>query len=75
MASLQERAQQGQILTVGQIHRQLCQRAGKEVSWGYLYRLLHRHHWRKLGPRPGHIQANPQVQHELKKNYRKPSKK
>jgi transposase len=75
LTSLQERAQQGQILTVCQIHRQLCQRAGKEVSLGYLYRLLHRHHWRKLGPHPRHVQANPQVQHEFKKNYRKPSKK
>ena len=75
LASLQERAQKGQILTVRQIHRQLCQRAGKEVSLGYLYRLLHRHHWRKLGPRPRHVQANPQTQHEFKKNSRKSSKK
>lgn len=75
MASLQERAQQGQILTVRQIHRQLCQKAGKEVSLGYPYRLLHRHPWRKLGPRPRHVQANPQVQQEFKKNSRKSSKK
>ncbi|MGO8789136.1 MAG: winged helix-turn-helix domain-containing protein [Terriglobia bacterium] len=73
LASLQERAQQGQILTGRQIHRQLCQRTGREVSLGYVYRLLHRHQGRKLGPRPRHVQANPRAQEEFKKNSRKSS--
>ena len=75
MASLQERAQPGRILTVGPIHRQLCPRAGQEVSGGYLYGLLQRHHWRQLDPRPRPVQAHPQVQHEFKRNYGKPSNK
>lgn len=74
LAGLQERAQQGQILTARQMHRRLCQRTGKEVSLGYVYGLLHRHQWRKLGPRPRHVQARPQAQEEFKKNSRKSSK-
>jgi hypothetical protein len=61
-------------LTVRQMHRRLCQRTGKEVSLGYVYRLLHRHQWRKLGPRPRHVQAHPQAQEDLKKNSRKSSR-
>jgi hypothetical protein len=35
-----------------------------EVSRGYVYGLLHRHGWRKLGPRP----RPPQGQKQLKNN-------
>jgi len=75
LESLQERAQQAQILTARQIHRQLCQVTGKKVSLGYLYRLLHRHRWRKLGPRPRHLKASRESQEAFKKNSPDSSRK
>ncbi|MGH9407304.1 MAG: winged helix-turn-helix domain-containing protein [Terriglobia bacterium] len=75
LASLQERAQQGKILTAPQIHAQLCQASGKKVSLAYVYRLLRRHRWRKLGPRPRHVRASRPRQEEFKKNSPNSSKK
>ena len=68
LESFEERAQQGQILTARQMRQQLCQVTGKKVSLGYLYRLLHRHRWRKLGPRPRHVKASRESQEAFKKN-------
>jgi transposase len=68
LESFEARAQQGQILTARQMHRQLGQVTGKKVSLGYLYRLLHRHRWRKLGPRPRHVKASRESPETFKKN-------
>jgi transposase len=43
-------AARGEVLTAKQLHRQLQKIAGRDVSLGYVYRLLGRHGWRKLGP-------------------------
>ena len=76
LAGLEERAQKGQILTAPQMHQQLCQATGKKVSlMAYVYRLLHRHRWRKLGPRPRHVKADRQRQEEFKKNSPRSSRK
>ncbi|MFA5863953.1 MAG: winged helix-turn-helix domain-containing protein [Phycisphaerae bacterium] len=45
-------AQSGKVLTARQLHAQANRAVGREVSVAYVYRLLHRHDWRKLGPRP-----------------------
>ena len=47
----------------------------KEVSLAYVYRLLRRHQWRKLGPRPRHVKADPEAQEAFKKNSRSSSRK
>jgi len=70
LATLQAQAGRGQVLTAKQIHGRVGQAVGKEVSLDYVYRLLHRHGWRKLGPRPRHVKADPQAQAEFKKNSR-----
>ena len=75
LANLQERAQRGQILTASQMHAQLYQATGKKLSLAYVYRLLHRRHWRKLSPRPRHIRSNPPRQEEFKRNSPNSSKK
>src|SRR5258708_12382823 len=61
-------AARGQVLTAKQLHGQLQQITGREVSLGYVYRLLHRHGWRKLGPRPPHPKTQLKTQAEFKKN-------
>jgi len=75
LAALQEEAGRGQVLTAKQIHGRVRQAVGKKVSLDYVYRLLHRHGWRKLGPRPRHVEADPQAQAEFKKNCRNSSRK
>jgi hypothetical protein len=45
------------------------------VSLAYVYRLLHRHGWRKLGPRPRHPKAQPAVQERFKKTPPNPRKR
>jgi hypothetical protein len=40
----------------------------------YVYKLLHRHEWRKLAPRPHHTKQDPAVAAAFKKNSQKSSK-
>lgn len=68
LTSLEKRALSGDVLTAKQILPQLCDRIGHKVSLAYVYSLLKRHGWRKLGPRPRHLKASPQAQEEFKKN-------
>ena len=56
------------LLSAKQLHAQLVERAGRKLTLGYVYGLLHRHEWRKLGPRPRHPRANLQAQERFKKN-------
>jgi transposase len=62
-------AECGQIATVGQIWRAYAQRIGHEVDDSTIYRLLHRHSWRKMMPRPKHPKADPQCQAQFKKEF------
>jgi transposase len=68
LSGWEERAGQGQIITVKQMHGEVCRRIGKQVSLDYVYRLLHRNRWRKLGPRLRHVKANTEEQDAFKKN-------
>jgi transposase len=68
LSRLVKRAERGGILTAGTVKQVVERRLGREVSVGYVYRLLHRHGWRKLTPRPRHEKSNLKVQEEFKKN-------
>jgi len=68
LASLEERALKGEVLTAPQILPELRKLVGKKVSLGYVYRLFHRHGWRELGPRPRHVKADRKSQEDFKKN-------
>jgi len=57
----------GGILEVGPIHKAHCERLGKEVPLSTTYRLLHRHGWRKIQPRPRHPKADKEAQAAFKK--------
>jgi transposase len=47
---------------------------GQEVAETTIYRLLHRHGWRKLAPRSFHPKANPEEQAAFKKTSNRPSR-
>src|SRR5438552_18296449 len=64
-------AECGEIATVAQIHHAFEERVGHEVDGSTIYRLLKRHGWRKLMPRPRHPKADPQAQAQFKKTLRR----
>lgn len=63
------RAERGEIATVAEIQRAFEAQIGREVDDSTIYRLLHRHGWRKLMPRPRHPQATIEAQEQLKKTF------
>lgn len=62
-------AEHGEIATVEQIWHAFEQRIGHTVDDSTIYRLLHRHGWRKVMPRPRHPKADSQAQEQFKKTF------
>lgn len=75
LTAFHEQAHAGKVLTARQLQAQVNRVVGRDVSLAYVYRLLHRHDWRKLGPRPRHVKADPAVQETFKKTSRTSSRK
>lgn len=67
LAPFDERAAQGEIVTAKLIKQAFEQRLGHEVDESTIYRLLQRHQWRKVMPRPSHPEADPKAQEAFKK--------
>ena len=57
LAKIEEEADAGHELTVNEIRQGLESELGKETSVAYAYRVLKRHGWRKVMPRPKHPKA------------------
>ncbi len=64
---MRERAARGEVLTAKTMLPEFNRRLGKTVTLAYVYRVLHRHGWRKLAPRPRHVRADPEAQVAFKK--------
>ena len=65
------RAEAGELATIKQIHQAFEAHVGKQVHASTIYRLLDRHGWRKLMPRPRHPKADSQAQEQFKKTIRR----
>jgi transposase len=61
------RAERGEIATVEQIQQAFEAEVQHAVHVNTIYRLLHRHGWRKLAPRARHPKANQQEQAAFQK--------
>lgn len=61
------RAEQGGMLEVSQVKRAYEKALGHAVPKSTIYRMLARHGWRKLAPRPRHPQAEGGRQQAFKK--------
>jgi transposase len=61
------RAQRGEIATVEEIQQAWEAQVKHEVHISSVYRLLHRHGWRKLTARPRHPKANAEEQEAFQK--------
>jgi transposase len=67
LAPFVERAHAGGMLTVAEIQQAYQERSGKAVAPSTIYRLLDRHGWRKVVPRPRHPKADVTAQAAFKK--------
>jgi len=67
-------AQAGTIATAAQIKQAFEAQVGQEVAETTIYRLLDRHDWRKLVPRPVHPKADQEEQATFKKTSRSRSR-
>jgi len=64
------RAEQGRLLEVSRVKQAYEQAVGHAVPKSTVYRMLARHGWRKLAPRPRHPQADEARQQAFKKTPR-----
>jgi len=62
-----EKASQGGILVVSEIRRVFEAEVGHKVAESTIYRMLDRHNWRTIIPRPRHQESNPEAQEGFKK--------
>lgn len=67
LAPFIEQAHAGALLQVAQVQQAYEQRIGKSVAQSTIYRLLARHGWRKVVPRPRHPKADIAAQGTFKK--------
>ena len=68
LASFKDKAKVGGVLVVSEIHAKLEEILARTVHRSAVYKLLHRHGWRKLVPRKRNTQSDPLVQEAWKKN-------
>jgi len=68
--SFKEKAKAGGILEVSKIHVKMEEVLSRTVHRSVVYKLLHRHGWRKLAPRKRNTKSDPVVQEAWKKNSR-----
>jgi transposase len=61
-------ASAGEILVVDQVHAAYERLLGHSVPKSTVYRMLARHGWRKIAPRPRHPKNDPVQAEEFKKN-------
>lgn len=67
LAPFVQRALDGGMLSVSEIQRAFEERTGRQVAPSTVYRLLDRHGWRKVVPRPRHPKADVAAQAAFKK--------
>ncbi len=63
-----ERAATGEIATTAQIREALEEHVGNPLHHSVVYRFLDRNDWRRIKPRPSHVQAKKGEQETFKKN-------
>jgi transposase len=73
LGRFEKRALKGEVVTAKMLWSEVSAALGRKISLDYIYRLMHRHQWRKLSPRPSHVKANPRRQEAFKKNSPKRS--
>jgi transposase len=70
LAPFFNRAKAGGILVVSEIKAAYEAQVGRAVAESTVYRMLARHGWRKIVPRPSHPKSDPAAQAAFKKTRR-----
>lgn len=65
-----KQAEQGHVLEVSKVKAAYEAKLGYPVHPSVIYAVLHRHGWRKVAPRPKHLQQNKEDQEIFKKTSR-----
>jgi len=69
LESFSESAKSGHLTTIQEIQQAFESKVGTPVAPSTIYRLLERHGWRKLTPRPYHPEGDKVAQETFKKNF------
>jgi transposase len=67
LAQFEDRGERGDMLVANEIKAALEERLGGPVHKTTVYRMLHRHGWRKIAPRPVHPKRNEKAAEAFKK--------
>ena len=67
-------AQRGGVVIIPRLKSQIEAALGKTMALSGIYRMLHRHHWRKLAPDTQHPKGDPLAREVWKKNSANPSR-
>ena len=67
LSSFEISAARGEVLVIGEIQVALEKRLGQRIHKTTVYRMLHRHGWRKIAPRPAHPKRNKEAAEAFKK--------
>jgi transposase len=70
LSKWQDKALNGLILTIPELHGEFNKSVGKIIPRSTIYRMLHRHNWRKVKPDTKHPKSDPVQQEEFKKKFR-----
>lgn len=66
VAAFEQVARRGELVTVNVILAALCEQVGRDVHPRNVYRMLERHGWRKVVPRPAHPGASSERREAFK---------
>jgi transposase len=75
LAPFFERAKDGGVIVANEIKIAYERQIGHKVPKSTIYRMLDRHDWRKIVPRPRHPQKDPMKEEDFKKTSLKSLKK
>ncbi len=67
ITKFEDRAKEGGIIEISKIHETYEKIVGKKVAKSTTYRMLDRHNWRKITPRPTHPKSSLGVMENFKK--------
>lgn len=62
-----DKAKKGGIIEVSRIHKAFEETAKQKVAKSTVYRMLDRHNWRKITPRPSHPKSSIEAREQFKK--------
>jgi transposase len=70
LISFFEKSKKGEVLVANEVKAAYEEAVGRTVPKSTVYRMLARHGWRKIAPRPRHPKADPQKMEAFKKTPR-----